>query len=252
MTKLPNYNIGTFMGNNERFFYGSISKPLLYEGVINRLLEMIHNGDIKPGEKFPTDREIVEQWEISRNVLREAFHILGERGIITSIQGKGRFLKKLPDQEMGNETLIKILEKSSLREIYEVRKVLELYALELASGKTSGQDFKTVNALYQRLSKRFRKTGKTIGEFELHMGYARLSGNFFLEQMLSLTLRRIMEFMSSTFDQVLRWHGTDNIIEDTIREHGLILQHIKRGRAREAQAIMMEHFRRTIERVESV
>ncbi len=84
------------------------------------------------------------------------------------------------------------------------------------------------------------------------MGYVRLSGNFFLEQMISLTLKRILDFMSSSFDEVLRWHRTEDIIEDTIRQHGLILQYIKEGRAREAQAVMAEHFRRTVERVENL
>jgi len=240
------------MENGKRFFYGSIARPLLYEEVINRLLEAINSGHIKPGEQFPTDREIAEQWKISRNVLREAFHILSERGIITSVQGKGRFLKRVPDKEMRNESITKVLERSSLLEIFEVRKVLELYALELASEKASAQDIETLRVYYQKLSKRFKKTGKTTGEFELHMGYARLSGNYFLEQMLSLTLKRILEFMSSTFDDVLRWHGTEEVIEDTIRQHGLILQYIKEGKGREAQALMAEHFKRTVERVESL
>ena len=240
------------MENGKRFFYGSITRPLLYEEVINRLLEAINSGHIKPGEQFPTDREIAEQWKISRNVLREAFHILSERGIITSVQGKGRFLKRVPDKEMRNESITKVLERSSLLEIFEVRKVLELYALELASEKASAQDIETLRVYYQKLSKRFKKTGKTTGEFELHMGYARLSGNYFLEQMLSLTLKRILEFMSSTFDDVLRWHGTEEVIEDTIRQHGLILQYIKEGKGREAQALMAEHFKRTVERVESL
>jgi len=240
------------MKNGERFFYGSITKPLLYEEVINRLLEAINSGEVKPGDQFPTDREMVEQWKISRNILREAFHILSERGIITSIQGKGRFLKKVPDKEMCNKNMNKVLEKSSLLDIFEIRKVLELYALELASQKASPQDLKTVEVLYQRLSKRFRKTGKTTGEFELHMGYARLSRNYFLEQMISLTLKKILEFMSSTFDEVLQWHGTEDVIEATIRQHGLILQYIKERRGREAQAVMAEHFKRTIERVESL
>jgi len=151
---------------------------------------------------------------------------------------------------MWNENIIKTLEKSSLREIYEVRKVLELRAIELASSKATGDGIKTVEGLYKKLSKRFRKTGTTTGEFELHIGYARLSGNFFLEQMISLTLKRILEFMSSTFDEVLRWHASHKIIEDTIHEHRLILQHIKRGRAREAQEIMLDHLNRTLERVE--
>jgi DNA-binding GntR family transcriptional regulator len=84
------------------------------------------------------------------------------------------------------------------------------------------------------------------------MGYARLSRNYFLEQMISLTLKKILEFMSSTFDEVLQWHGTEDVIEATIRQHGLILQYIKERRGREAQAVMAEHFKRTIERVESL
>jgi DNA-binding GntR family transcriptional regulator len=151
---------------------------------------------------------------------------------------------------MWNGNVIKTLEKGSLLEIFEVRKVLELYAVALASERSAAQDLKTVNTLYLNLSKRFRKTGKTTGEFELHMGYARLSGNFFLEQMISLTLKRILDFMSSSFDEVLRWHRAADIIEETIRQHGLILRYIKEGKARDAQNVMGEHFKRTVERVE--
>ena len=236
----------------EQFFYSSITRPLLYQEVVNKLLEAVSKGYVEPGEKFPPEREIVDRWKISRNVLREAFHILRERGLVISIQGKGRFLRALPDKEMWSGDTIKTLERSSLREIYDVRRILELRALELASQRATGEGVKRVETIYRRLSKRFQKTRQTRGEFELHIGYARLSGNFFLEEMISLTLKKILEFMSSTFHEVLQWHASEQAVENMIRDHGLILQYIQAGKSKEAQAVMNEHFKRTLDRLDGL
>ena len=52
---------------------------------------------------MPAERELMEQLGVSRNVLREAFHILEQRGIITSQQGKGRFLREIPISQLGED-----------------------------------------------------------------------------------------------------------------------------------------------------
>ena len=52
---------------------------------------------------MPAERELMEQLGVSRNVLREAFHILEQRGIITSRQGKGRFLRETAGQPIWRE-----------------------------------------------------------------------------------------------------------------------------------------------------
>jgi GntR family transcriptional regulator, transcriptional repressor for pyruvate dehydrogenase complex len=237
------------MAGNERYFYGSVTKPLLYEEVIRRVLEVIHDGGILPGEKFPPDRVLAAQWKTSNAVLREAFHVLAQRGIVTSIQGKGRFLRTLPDEEFRGQNIVRSLEKRSVGQLYEARNVLELHALELAVRNASGTDLDSLHSLYRKLAGRFRKTGKTTGEFELHMGYAKLSGNFYLEKMISLSLKWINEFMSSTFDEILRWHRSKEVIDAIINDHGLIIGHLRERNAGAAQAIMNEHFNRTIERL---
>lgn len=71
------------------------SRTLLYEEVVNDLYALIDKSQMKPGEKLPPERELTEKLGISRNVLREAFHVLESRGIINSYQGKGRFLRKV-------------------------------------------------------------------------------------------------------------------------------------------------------------
>ena len=80
-----------------------IKRPLLYEEVVTELYRIIDQGEVKLGEQFPSERELVERWNISRNVLREAFHVLEDRGLVFSQQGKGRFLRALPEERVPSE-----------------------------------------------------------------------------------------------------------------------------------------------------
>ena len=62
----------------------SAKRPLLYQEVVNALYRIIDDNTLHPGDQMPAERELMEQLGVSRNVLREAFHILEQRGIITS------------------------------------------------------------------------------------------------------------------------------------------------------------------------
>ena len=113
---------------------GRPSRTLLYEDVVNDLYTLIDESQLQPGDKLPPERELTEKLGISRNVLREAFHVLESRGIINSHQGKGRFLRVMPkagDMTTKYESLSKNLERCSMIEAYEVRQVLEMKAVEL-------------------------------------------------------------------------------------------------------------------------
>ena len=57
-------------------FSTRISRPLLYQEVVNALYNIIDEQQIQPGAQLPSERELIEQLGVSRNVLREAFHVL--------------------------------------------------------------------------------------------------------------------------------------------------------------------------------
>ncbi len=223
--------------------HNRITRPLLYQSVIEKLLEMVEQAEVSPGDPFPPERELVERWGVSRNVLREAFHVLAERGIVHSIQGKGRFLRKIPDMGVSREGIIFAMERDSLTEIYEVRLSLELSAIDRAVEKASDQDIENLEKKFDEIKRLFLRTQKVIREFEIHLGYATLSGNFMLEQMVSTTIKLISDFMNSTFVDVLEKHKVD----DYIREHSLIIHHIKQRNADKAKSVLVDHFNRTTE-----
>mgnify|MGYP000868936466 CR=1 FL=1 len=155
------------------------ARILLYEQVVEDLCLLIDRGDFEPGDQLPSERELIEKLNVSRNVLREAFHVLESRGVIVSHQGKGRFLRESPisGKEKRYDSLSKNLECYSMIEAYEVRQALEEKAVELIIKNASEKDIDELEEALQHLRKKYEETGRTSGEFELHRLYAAKTGS---------------------------------------------------------------------------
>jgi len=77
----------------------SKSTPLYLQ--IKEMIEtMIENGELKPGDRVPTEAEMIEKYQVSRVTIKNAYKLLVEEGIIFRIAGKGSFVSTkelLPD-----------------------------------------------------------------------------------------------------------------------------------------------------------
>lgn len=226
-----------------------INRPLLYQEVVNALYQMIDSQGIAPGDQLPSERDLIEQLGVSRNVLREAFHVLEQRGIILSRQGKGRFLRALPQyQQEQNKSgqMSKCLERCSLREAYEVRQVLEGKAMELIVRNATDEDLVEIEETYEAVLQRFKDANTTAGEFELHRMYAKKTGSFFMEQTLDIVLSTIHEMMHTTSHDLMDVHK----IETERSQHRKIIDALKARDGQAAEAAMYEHIQKTIDILE--
>lgn len=222
-----------------------IRKKLLYEEVVTELYGIIDRQEVRVGEQFPSERELVERWNISKNVLREAFHVLEERGLVNAKQGKGRFLRALPEDTgaVRDERMSKNLERYSLVEIYQTRQCLECKAVELVAVNATAQDLDELDSAYREMCRKFQESGNTNGEFEMHRLYVQKSKNAFLEQLSGIAFKTTFELMSKTFMDVLNSHT----IKDSILDHGEILRALRARDGEKAKAIMSAHIQHTIE-----
>ena len=224
----------------------SAKRPLLYQEVVNALYRIIDDNTLHPGDQMPAERELMEQLGVNRNVLREAFHILEQRGIITSRQGKGRFLRELPVSRFGEnkqEEMSKNLERYSLYEAYEVRQVLETKAMDLIVRNATDADLDEIEAAYQTMLCRFAETNTTMGEFELHQLYAKKTGSVFMEQTLNIVLSTILEMMHTTSHSVLDMHQ----VEEEKTDHQRIIRALQNRDTNEAQRAMFDHIQHTLD-----
>lgn len=65
--------------------------PLYYQ-IKTRLLEAIESGQLSPGDRVPSERELTEQFSVSRMTARQALRELETQGYLYRIQGKGTFV----------------------------------------------------------------------------------------------------------------------------------------------------------------
>ena len=66
--------------------------PRVYSLVVEQIRELIESGQLKPGDKLPTERSLAEQLGVSRSSVREALSALEVLGVINSRQGLGNYV----------------------------------------------------------------------------------------------------------------------------------------------------------------
>ena len=95
----------------------------IYEKVVEKLKASIANGDILPGDPLPSERQLMDDFGVSRSSLREAFRVMELLGLIESIPGKGRFVRHPRTISEDRETIR--LEDSAILELMEARRILD-------------------------------------------------------------------------------------------------------------------------------
>jgi DNA-binding FadR family transcriptional regulator len=109
----------------------------LVDRVIEELQQRISLGALAPGERLPTEDQLTSQLGVSRTTLREAVGVLTHAGLIDVRQGDGSYVRSAPSRD---EPLDRRLRRGAAREVYEVRRVLELETARLAATRRTGED----------------------------------------------------------------------------------------------------------------
>ena len=133
--------------------------PNLRTGLVNTLIAQIESGDLAPGQRLPTEQEIVAATGVSRTVVREALAALRARGLITTRQGLGAFVAKdpmpktfsvLPDDLESIDEVLRVL---------ELRMGIEVEATGLAAERRSDAALAQMSARLDALEAAVRAGG---------------------------------------------------------------------------------------------
>lgn len=120
----------------------TISKPLqmepidsssVVEQVIQQITKMISLGRFKLGERLPSEFELMEELNVSRNSLREAMKMLSTMGIVEIKRGDGTYICQEMKPSIFDSLIYSMMvESSSDKEIIELRQLLDENVLKLA------------------------------------------------------------------------------------------------------------------------
>ena len=90
--------------------YSTIRSARLYEQITEQIQSRIMAGELRPGDKLPPERELAEQFGVSRTAVREAVKALHEKGLIDVQPGKGTFISNITDST--SEVMREIIARS--------------------------------------------------------------------------------------------------------------------------------------------
>lgn len=106
--------------------------------VLDSIQNSIRDGEFKPGELLPSEREMAERYGVGKSSIREAIKMLQVLGVVESAQGKGTYLKESIGPQILRPLLLDMmLQRSSAEELYELRLMFEQAYMPLAAAKAT-------------------------------------------------------------------------------------------------------------------
>ncbi|MEU7769600.1 GntR family transcriptional regulator [Nocardia sp. NPDC049190] len=200
---------------------------------MTRVLELVETRGIRPGQALPTERDLAELFGVSRNVLRQAFGVLEERGVIQTVRGSGRYLREIrdvtPDGTCGLRTSVEI---ASIADILEARTLLEVQVAALACERRTTEQADSIMVLANRLA-------SWEDNLSFHCAIAAATHNFALERLV-----RQQAELAGELHQREHYRDPDEL-ERMRNEHLDLATAIVARDTSAAQNITREHLTRT-------
>ncbi|MCF0247779.1 MAG: FadR family transcriptional regulator [Synergistes sp.] len=163
----------------------------IYERVVEKLKREIAEGKIQPGDPLPSERRLMEAFNVSRSSLREAFRVMELLGLIESIPGKGRFVRR-PRAISEDEETIR-LEDSAILELMEARRILDpAIAAESAMRATPSDLMMILRNITSSERSLDGPEARAKADFEFHLMLAEATHNFVFVNLTRMNFDLIM------------------------------------------------------------
>jgi GntR family transcriptional repressor for pyruvate dehydrogenase complex len=122
--------------------YKIVRSSRLYEQIVQQVEESIVKGSLKPGDQLPPDRELAEEFGVSRTAVREAVKALREKGLVEAYPGRGTFITDGTSHAIRQslDRMAKIGQPEGSAFLAEVRAILEPEIAALAAVRASEQE----------------------------------------------------------------------------------------------------------------
>ncbi len=212
----------------------AIPRANLTEEILKRIIHLI-NG-LRPGDKLPTERELIATFRVGRSSVREALKILSAIGVVRTVSGAGTFVGN------GNLSLLaKPLSLQLLRggrgtaELIEARRVLEIELAGLAAERATAEEIGAIEDGFVEMKAGQEDIEHYIdSEIQFHLAIARAAHNHVLLDLLQTLQYIIRRWMVQSIEE---FEGKPSSID----EHVPICDAIKAHDPARARTAMSEH-----------
>ncbi len=231
----------------DRQQFAPLERKTLPEEIRDRIRQRIDDGQLVPGAQLPSERQLCEDFGVARTSVREAIQGLISLGLVER-RGNRTFvtdgLNKLGLNELDSRRL-------AVRELFEVRRVIELPIAELAACRASAEQRREIIEIGQRFSATMPIQEFRALDREFHWSVARACGNNLLGDVYGRVLDAL--FKSDDFSRIINaaenGPAMSRIVKVSGTDHKRIARAIGKGDVVAASAAIVRHLDSVEERI---
>ena len=213
----------------------------LTEHAVAALTARIASGDLAPGEKLPSESELMAEFDVSRTVVREALSRLQAAGLVETYRGRGTFVLTRPSEESFSLAPGTVRSVAERIELLDFRTGIEAETAALAAARHTPEQLDgVVRALELFRASRAKPSGAVDADFRFHAAVAAAAGNRYFSELLA-SLGPTMIAMPQTRLLAGGEEAQHAHFDRVVAEHEAILAAISAGDPLAAAAAMRTH-----------
>lgn len=207
--------------------------------IVEQIESLLENALLQPGDKLPPERELAQQFRVSRTVVREALVALEAKGLLETAPRGGAIIQ-LPKAKTVARSLAFYLRRGSPEgvagsHIHEVRRTLEMDIAERAAQRRTPADLAALRRLLEEMAQLEKARNRWVeNDVEFHHTLALATHN----PLYPLLLESIADIMLEVRRMAVHVRGS---FENALDHHRAIFFYVDRGDPEGARQAMLDH-----------
>ena len=218
-----------------------IRKSSISDDIVQQIISLISSGDLKAGQRLPSERDLCVKFAASRSSLREALRCLSIMGVLTARPGEGtsvamdgtKFMETVLHWRMSTE-------QHDIEDLMEVRMALEGVTAASAALHAQAADVKKLQDLVARMEESVGDAKRFAAlDLDFHLGLARASKNKLILDLVAVIRGQLERGVAKVLQ-------LPQAMPLSVKEHKAILEAVVHNEAEEARAAMQAHLNAAI------
>jgi len=222
--------------------YVTVQTSRKYEQIVEQIMNLVADGVLNPGDQLPAERELAQQFGVSRTAVREAVKALRERGLVQIHPGRGTYISDYSLSASGivQDSLafmVRTDDPTGSDELQQVRYLLEPGIAALAAEKATAHDLQQLQRLIEKMDDSLDNQEAFVqADLDFHLALARATQN-------SLIPVLIIPVIGLLREQRMRIFETSGGPERGQFHHKHILETVSQGDTAAARLAMEAHLK---------
>lgn len=193
-----------------------------------------------PGQQLPGENILSDKLGVSRSTLREAIKYLVSQGVLEVYRGKGTFVTENMDKFVNFGLGELDMNRSRVKDLFEARLLFEPQMAAIACRRASDEELADILHAGHVVEENIRiGKDRTEADQDFHKKIAIASHNRFMLQLIPI-------ITSAVSETILLNEQVDALLENTLRDHALLMSFLSQRDSEGAKAAMAIHLHNAI------